>query len=163
MQYPCCVAHVQHVSHKLHKQNGWLSIVSPIQPRLRPLAMVSRTLDHGRGTPFARAAEHSSRLRVPSWSRFQRLATGSSCVSENQLQMGSICSRSFCNKTDSTTAKICELETRSSGRGSGCLYTGLESTRQPVSQGLTSATPPKHRLRRDPVRVWSRDIPDFGI
>jgi hypothetical protein len=34
---------------------------------------------------------------------------------------------------------------------------------QPVSQGLTSATPPKHRLRRDPVRVWSRDIPDFGI
>jgi hypothetical protein len=38
-----------------------------------------------------------------------------------------------------------------------------ESCTQPVSQGLTSATPPKHRLRRDPVPVWSRDIPDFGI
>ena len=38
-----------------------------------------------------------------------------------------------------------------------------DSGPQPVSQGLTSATPPKHRLRRDPVRVWSRDIPDFGI
>jgi hypothetical protein len=23
--------------------------------------------------------------------------------------------------------------------------------------------PPKHRLRRDPVRVWSRDITDFGM
>ncbi|CAB3997360.1 Hypothetical predicted protein, partial [Paramuricea clavata] len=130
MQYPCFVAHGQHVSHKLHKQNGWLNIVSPIQPRLRPLAMVSRTLNHGRGTPFSRETEHSSRLRIPSWSRFQRLATGSSCVSENQLQMGSFFSRSFCNKTDSATAKNCELETRSSGRGSGCLYTGLVPTRR---------------------------------
>jgi hypothetical protein len=40
---------------------------------------------------------------------------------------------------------------------------GKETKAQPVSQGLTSATPPKHRLRWDPVRVWSRDIPDFGI
>jgi hypothetical protein len=39
--------------------------------------------------------------------------------------MRSILNRSLCIKTDCTTAKICELETRYSGRGNGCLYTGL--------------------------------------
>lgn len=40
--------------------------------------------------------------------------------------MGPLPSRSVCKQTDSAIDKICELETRSRGRGSGCLYSGLE-------------------------------------
>ena len=32
----------------------------------------------------------------------------------------------FCKQTDSTATQACELETRSRGRGSGCLYSGLK-------------------------------------
>ena len=34
--------------------------------------------------------------------------------------MGPLHNRSFCKQTDSAVAKICELETRSRGRDSGC-------------------------------------------
>ena len=47
-------------------------------------------------------------------------------VSATKQQMGALLNQSFHNKTDCTTVKICELETRSSGGGSGCFHTGLE-------------------------------------
>ena len=43
-------------------------------------------------------------------------------------QMGSIHNRSFFEQTDNTTTQVCELETR--GKGSGCLYSGLEPAQE---------------------------------
>ena len=40
--------------------------------------------------------------------------------------MGPLHNRSFCKQTESTTTQVCELKARSSGRGSGCFYSGLE-------------------------------------
>ena len=55
--------------------------------------------------------------------------------------------RSVCNKPDCTTAKICELETRSSGGGSGCFHTGLEPsicTDRALSTADTATVSPKN-------------------
>ena len=73
--------------------------------------------------------KHCGRFRIPGFSRFQRLATGSVHLSRDQQQVGPLHNRSFCKQTDSTTTQVCELEARS--RGSVCLYSGLEP-----SQGI---------------------------
>ena len=122
----CYIADGQHIGHQLHKQNGGLNFTSLIQPRLRSLAMVPRKINHSHGTAFTRVSKCHWRLRIPGKSRFQRLATGFISVSTTEQKMGALRNRSVCNKTDCTTAKICELETRSSGGGSGCFHTGLE-------------------------------------
>ena len=126
VRYSCAIADGQHIGHQLHKQNGGLNFTSLIQPRLRPLAMVPRKINHSHGTAFTRVSKCHCRLRIPGKSRFQRLATGSISASTTEQEMGALRNRSVCNKTDCTTAKICELETRSSGGGSGYFHTGLE-------------------------------------
>ena len=42
VQYPCKTNDGQYNSNKLYKQNGWANIIGPVNPSLRPLAVVSR-------------------------------------------------------------------------------------------------------------------------
>lgn len=126
VQYPCKTNDGQYNSNKLYKQNGWAHINGPVKPSLRPLAMVSRTVHNSRSTPLARTIKHCGRFRILGSSRYQRLATGPVHLSRDQQQVGPLHNRSFCKQTDSTTTHVCELEARSRGRGSGCLYSGLE-------------------------------------
>ena len=127
VQYPCKTNDGRYNSNKLSKQNGWANIIGPVNPSLRPPAVVSRTVHNSRSTPFAWAIKHCGRFRIPGSSRYQRLATGSVHISRDQ-QVGPLHNRSFCKQTDSTASQICELEARSRSRGSGCLYSGLEPT-----------------------------------
>lgn len=126
VQHLCKANDGQYNGNKFYKQNGWANITGPVKPSLRPLAVVSRTVFNSRSTPLAGATKHCSRFRIPGASRFQRLETGPVHLSRDQQQMGPLHHRSFCKQTDNTTTQICELETRSRSRGSGCFYSGLE-------------------------------------
>lgn len=126
VQHPCKVNDGQYNSNKLYKQNGRANITGLVKPSLRPLAVVSRTVYYSRSSPLAGATKHCGRFRILSSSRFQRLATGTIHLSGYQQQMGPLHNRSFCKQTDNATTQVCELEARSRGRGSGCLYSGLE-------------------------------------
>lgn len=91
----------------------WVNIIGPVKPSLRPLAMVE--------------AHHlPGRLNIVADFESQRLAAGSVHLSGDQQQVGPLHNKSFCKQIDSTASQICELEARFRGRGSGCLYSGLE-------------------------------------
>ena len=126
VQYPCKTNDGQYNSNKLYKQNGWAHIIGPVKPSLRRLAMVSKTVHNSRNTPLARTIKHCGQFRIPGSSRHQRLAAGSVHLSRDQQQVGPLHNTSFCKQTDSTSTQVWELEARSRGRGSGCLYSGLE-------------------------------------
>ena len=76
VQHPSKVNHEQYNGNKLHKQNGGGggNITGLVNPSLRPLAVVSRTVYYSRSPPLAGATKHCGRFRIPSSSRFQRLA-----------------------------------------------------------------------------------------
>ena len=57
VRYSNAIADGQHIGHQLHKQNGGLNFTSLIQPRLRPLAMVPRKINHSHGTAFTRVSK----------------------------------------------------------------------------------------------------------
>ena len=126
VQYSCRTNDGQYNSNKLYKHNGWAHIIGPVKPRLRPLALLSRSVHYGRSTPLDRTIQHFGRFQIPGSSRYQRLATRSVHLSGDQQQVGPLHNSSFCKPTDRATTQVCELEARSRGRGSGCLYSGLE-------------------------------------
>ena len=104
-----CPAEDTYHSSCLCQQDGWNQVSPAVSVSERAVAVVPVRGHQAEGIE-----------------RSFRLDSGCRAIPDDRRQVGAITSRSFCNKVLSSSPQFLKLETRSFGRGHGCLRTGLE-------------------------------------
>ena len=117
----------QHVSTNIHQQAGENDIPTTELPSQRAVAVM-----HGEEYPLESptptgCTQHHSGQRVQGHEGQVRLEAESNHLPTDQPEAGASGGGSVCQQADSSTAGLCQLETRSNGIDNRCLHNGLGS------------------------------------
>ena len=110
----------------VHKQDGGHKIPTFCTPSIRSMGVVPLPQYPHRGSVFTKGTKYPSRPRISSIFRSARLETRPLDVCGTKSGLGFFRGRAVCLSALNSTSTVLQLETRSSFRGSGCIFSGLE-------------------------------------
>ena len=138
----------QFYSCDIHQQPGRDCVTSPHFPGEISVALGSGERYHHHSSTYSRCIQWDSRRRVEAGERQIRLDAFSGGISENQSDLGTFGGGPVCLQIDPPTTLVFQLETRSSGRSSGCISARLEQGERLCQP---SVVPDRTRSQQDSV------------